>query len=165
MIGFTAPDPPFRTFDPRLRVLKTIKPRSGPLEGLCLYPRRILCRDFYFWDLPDIYPGSPSLFVGALNIILSVVLAFTMPSTMELMLPFKGGVVLSLGTLPTLGLAFLIYFAFKLITMGRREKGLPPGPPTVPILGNLHQIPLTGIHTKYLLSPLSVTIAARVQSN
>lgn len=71
-----------------------------------------------------------------------------MPSTTEVVLPSKDNMVLSLGTLPTLGLAFVIYFTLKLLMMGRREKGLPPGPPTVPILGNLHQIPLTGIHTK-----------------
>ncbi|KAJ7914752.1 cytochrome P450 [Mycena leptocephala] len=35
----------------------------------------------------------------------------------------------------TLGVCFLF------MTVGAREKGLPPGPPTVPILGNLHIFP------------------------
>lgn len=30
------------------------------------------------------------------------------------------------------------YFVFKLLRYGHREKHLPPGPPTLPILGNAH---------------------------
>ncbi|EXJ70408.1 uncharacterized protein A1O5_06476 [Cladophialophora psammophila CBS 110553] len=37
-----------------------------------------------------------------------------------------------------LGLAFVLW---KLSHVGRRPKDLPPGPPTLPIFGNLHQVP------------------------
>lgn len=32
----------------------------------------------------------------------------------------------------------LLYGIVRLLRFGRREKHLPPGPPTVPILGNAH---------------------------
>lgn len=46
-------------------------------------------------------------------------------------------------------LALIVSYAiYTLSQVGRREPALPLGPPTVPILGNLHQIPLTGFHKK-----------------
>jgi hypothetical protein len=32
-----------------------------------------------------------------------------------------------------------------LLNLGKRDKRMPPGPPTIPILGNAHQIPSTGL--------------------
>lgn len=45
---------------------------------------------------------------------------------------------------------FIFYLTTKLLRAGSRDKNLPPGPPTVPVLGNLHQIPLTGFYKKYV---------------
>jgi cytochrome P450 len=41
------------------------------------------------------------------------------------------------------------YVLYKVLTFGRREKNLPPGPPTIPVLGNAHLIPLKGLHLKF----------------
>ncbi|KAK1993435.1 cytochrome P450 [Colletotrichum falcatum] len=41
-----------------------------------------------------------------------------------------------------------IILVYKVLTFGSREKHLPPGPPTVPILGNAHLIPKSGFFSK-----------------
>lgn len=41
------------------------------------------------------------------------------------------------------------FVAFQLSKVGRRPKGCPPGPPTLPILGNLHQIPKKNAHVQF----------------
>ncbi|KAK2611835.1 hypothetical protein N8I77_005156 [Diaporthe amygdali] len=46
--------------------------------------------------------------------------------------------------LPTIWIIPAIVLFYKIITFGRREKNLPPGPPTIPVLGNAHLIPTEG---------------------
>ncbi|CAI0654505.1 unnamed protein product [Colletotrichum noveboracense] len=41
-----------------------------------------------------------------------------------------------------------IYILFRLRNFGRRDKFLPPGPPTVPILGNAHLMPRKNFYAK-----------------
>lgn len=42
-----------------------------------------------------------------------------------------------------LGVCLLVY---RLLQVGKRDPRMPPGPPTVPLLGNAHQIPATGLY-------------------
>lgn len=44
----------------------------------------------------------------------------------------------------------LLIAMYRILSIGHRDKRLPPGPPTVPILGNIHQIPITGMYKKYV---------------
>jgi cytochrome P450 family 619 len=45
--------------------------------------------------------------------------------------------------------ALVSFVVYAILFVGRREKDLPPGPPTVPVLGNLHQIPTKGSYFKF----------------
>ncbi|KAF2498985.1 cytochrome p450 monooxygenase [Lophium mytilinum] len=38
---------------------------------------------------------------------------------------------------------------WRLLKVGQRPKGMPPGPPTIPILGNLHQMPKESPHLQF----------------
>ncbi|KAK7023183.1 hypothetical protein R3P38DRAFT_2958140, partial [Favolaschia claudopus] len=46
----------------------------------------------------------------------------------------------------TLGIVYIFMWLRK---VGSREPGLPPGPPTLPLLGNLHIFPKGFAHFKF----------------
>ena len=45
--------------------------------------------------------------------------------------------------------AFLVVVCWRLGQTGRRPKDYPPGPPTLPLIGNLHQIPSEKRHIQF----------------
>ena len=50
---------------------------------------------------------------------------------------------------PVVVLSVVLALLYVILTTGRRAKNLPPGPPTLPVLGNLHQIPRKGSYLKF----------------
>ncbi|RDA83525.1 hypothetical protein CP532_4152 [Ophiocordyceps camponoti-leonardi (nom. inval.)] len=48
-----------------------------------------------------------------------------------------------------LGFAVLMLFAWRISKIGRRPKDYPPGPPTLPLIGNLHQMPKNNGHLQF----------------
>ncbi|KAI8938085.1 hypothetical protein NX059_005756 [Plenodomus lindquistii] len=53
---------------------------------------------------------------------------------------------------PAAAIALLIVVLvgiYRLLRIGRRDARLPPGPPTLPLLGNSHLIPKTGLYRKF----------------
>jgi hypothetical protein len=45
-------------------------------------------------------------------------------------------------------LCVLALLFYKGLQVGKRDPRLPPGPPTIPLLGNAHLIPATGLSKK-----------------
>jgi hypothetical protein len=54
-------------------------------------------------------------------------------------------------TTPMCALAavLVLYSVYRLLQVGRRPKDFPPGPPTLPILGNIHLIPNENPHLQF----------------
>lgn len=55
---------------------------------------------------------------------------------------------MAVSVLLTLVFSFVVA-TYVFLFIGKREKHLPPGPPTLPILGNIHQIPKKGAHFQF----------------
>jgi hypothetical protein len=61
-------------------------------------------------------------------------------------------------------IGLVVYGIYRLLQVGKRDKRLPPGPPTSPIFGNALQIPPTGLgkkSVKSLSDPYIANMAGR----
>ncbi|OAL34493.1 hypothetical protein AYO20_06336 [Fonsecaea nubica] len=51
--------------------------------------------------------------------------------------------------LATIVVGIVFYGIYRILQVGKRPADLPPGPPTIPILGNIHQIPTERPHLQF----------------
>lgn len=53
----------------------------------------------------------------------------------------------------SLGLVVLLFAVYRVMRIGSRPRGLPPGPNTLPVLGNIHLFPRRYVYRQYDSSP------------
>jgi len=45
----------------------------------------------------------------------------------------------------------LCVLTYRILQIGKRDPRMPKGPPTLPVLGNAHQLPTSGLYKKYAI--------------
>jgi hypothetical protein len=69
-------------------------------------------------------------------------------------------------TLTQAGVAIVVIIGIiRLLRIGKRDSRMPPGPPTLPLLGNLHQVPITGLYKQYVVTQSMLTAASQLIMN
>lgn len=58
----------------------------------------------------------------------------------------------------SLGLVVLLFAVYYVLRIGSRPRGLPPGPNTLPVLGNAHLLPRRYVYRQYDLSPAQLCL-------
>lgn len=54
--------------------------------------------------------------------------------------------------IPSVIVAAVLYGVYRVSRVSIRDPRMPKGPPTLPVLGNLHQIPSSGMYRQYVVT-------------